>query len=188
MATTLTGAGIAMTSKTTETPNQPSPITFRRGTFSCRQITNGHRVGRLFAFVQPPSPPKIILEKVKEKIKAAEETCKEDVVSGDYAATWDKVEELSAASHARNSLKSHLLDWMDTCTKQRNGIWPKSLSGWFLLRPAARLFQRGIIPLDQFTQLQEKFKVEVADLKRSVCSLQLALTSSEQEKEHILAE
>ncbi|KAJ0976347.1 hypothetical protein J5N97_018312 [Dioscorea zingiberensis] len=108
MATTLAGAGVATTSKTTETPNQPSPISFRRGTLSCRQITNGRRAGRLIAFVQPPSTPEIISEKVKESIKAAEETCKEDAASGECAAAWDEVEELSAAaSHARDRLKSH---------------------------------------------------------------------------------
>ncbi|KAJ0976373.1 hypothetical protein J5N97_018338 [Dioscorea zingiberensis] len=110
MATTLAGAGVATTSKTTETPNQPCPITFRRRTpLSCRQITNGpRRAGRLIALVQPPSTPEIISEKVKESIKAAEETCKEDAASGECAAAWDEVEELSAAaSHARDRLKSH---------------------------------------------------------------------------------
>ncbi|KAJ0976407.1 hypothetical protein J5N97_018372 [Dioscorea zingiberensis] len=91
MATTLAGAGVATTSKTTETPNQPSPISFRRGTLSCRQITNGRRAGRLIAFVQPPSTPEIISEKVKESIKAAEETCKEDAASGECAAAWDEI-------------------------------------------------------------------------------------------------
>ncbi|CAL9079447.1 unnamed protein product [Musa textilis] len=54
----------------------------------------------------PPTPPNIS-EKVVESIKNAQETCAEDAASGECAAAWDEVEELSAAaSHARDKLKA----------------------------------------------------------------------------------
>jgi len=43
---------------------------------------------------------------ISESIKQAEETCSEDSASGECAAAWDEVEELSAAaSHARDKAK-----------------------------------------------------------------------------------
>ncbi|GFP96387.1 calvin cycle protein cp12-2 chloroplastic [Phtheirospermum japonicum] len=52
------------------------------------------------------APPDKISVKVVESIKNAEETCSNDPVSGECAAAWDKVEELSAAaSHARDKSK-----------------------------------------------------------------------------------
>ncbi|WVZ71452.1 hypothetical protein U9M48_020038 [Paspalum notatum var. saurae] len=53
-----------------------------------------------------PATPPGISDKVSESIKKAEETCAEENVSGECAAAWDEVEELSAAaSHARDKLK-----------------------------------------------------------------------------------
>ncbi|KAG6498593.1 calvin cycle protein CP12-1, chloroplastic-like [Zingiber officinale] len=54
------------------------------------------------------STPPDISEKVEESIKKAEEACAGDAVSGECAAAWDEVEELSAAaSHAREALKAN---------------------------------------------------------------------------------
>ncbi len=63
------------------------------------------RSGRMY--VRPVSAaPDSISEKVAESIKAAEETCSDDPVSGECVAAWDEVEELSAAaSHARDKNK-----------------------------------------------------------------------------------
>lgn len=53
-----------------------------------------------------PSTPPNISGKVEESIKKAEEACAGDAESGECAAAWDEVEELSAAaSHARDKLK-----------------------------------------------------------------------------------
>ncbi|KAL5983551.1 hypothetical protein ACLOJK_017638 [Asimina triloba] len=50
--------------------------------------------------------PDRIAEKVQESIKKAEETCAEDAATGECAAAWDEVEEVSAAaSHARERAK-----------------------------------------------------------------------------------
>ncbi|CAA2967015.1 Hypothetical predicted protein [Olea europaea subsp. europaea] len=50
--------------------------------------------------------PEGLSEKVAESIKTAEEACAEDPVSGECAAAWDEVEELSAAaSHAKDKKK-----------------------------------------------------------------------------------
>ncbi|CAL9081107.1 unnamed protein product [Musa acuminata var. zebrina] len=62
---------------------------------------------RLVLVASSPSTPPNISEKVVESIKKAEETCAEDAASGECAAAWDEVEELSAAaSHARDKLKT----------------------------------------------------------------------------------
>ncbi|KAG6581299.1 Calvin cycle protein CP12-2, chloroplastic, partial [Cucurbita argyrosperma subsp. argyrosperma] len=56
----------------------------------------------------PPvhAAPDKISDKVEESIKNAEEACAGDPVSGECAAAWDEVEELSAAaSHARDKKK-----------------------------------------------------------------------------------
>lgn len=50
--------------------------------------------------------PDKLSDKVEESIKKAEEACTGDAVSGECAAAWDEVEELSAAaSHARDKQK-----------------------------------------------------------------------------------
>ncbi|XP_038897154.1 calvin cycle protein CP12-1, chloroplastic-like [Benincasa hispida] len=62
--------------------------------------------GRMCAVGPVAAAPDRISEKVVESIKNAEETCSEDPASGECAAAWDEVEELSAAaSHARDRLK-----------------------------------------------------------------------------------
>ncbi|CAL9158129.1 unnamed protein product, partial [Musa hybrid cultivar] len=49
--------------------------------------------------------PPTISEKVAGSIRNAEETCVEDAASGECAAAWDEVEELTAAvSHPRDNL------------------------------------------------------------------------------------
>ncbi|URD82308.1 CP12 [Musa troglodytarum] len=70
--------------------------------------TSGHRLSSRPAVLvaSAPSTPPNISEKVAESIKNAEATCAEDEASGECAAAWDEVEELSAAaSHARDKLK-----------------------------------------------------------------------------------
>ncbi|KAM0915966.1 hypothetical protein ACQ4PT_010482 [Festuca glaucescens] len=53
-----------------------------------------------------PATPPGISDKVSESIKDAQEACSDDSASGECAAAWDEVEELSAAaSHARDKLK-----------------------------------------------------------------------------------
>ncbi|OEL23022.1 Calvin cycle protein CP12-1, chloroplastic [Dichanthelium oligosanthes] len=55
----------------------------------------------------PTTPPEIS-DKVSESIKKAEETCADEKGTGECAAAWDEVEELSAAaSHARDKLKEN---------------------------------------------------------------------------------
>ncbi|XP_074267886.1 calvin cycle protein CP12-1, chloroplastic-like [Silene latifolia] len=53
---------------------------------------------------------------IEQSIKAAQETCAEDPVSGECAAAWDEVEEVSAAaSHARD--KNKATDVLETYCK-----------------------------------------------------------------------
>ncbi|OIC70057.1 hypothetical protein A7L26_18125, partial [Acinetobacter baumannii] len=67
------------------------------------------RVGRGgFAAVRAsgPATPPDISDKMSESIDKAKEACAEDTASGECAAAWDEVEELSAAaSHARDRKK-----------------------------------------------------------------------------------
>ncbi|CAK7348426.1 unnamed protein product [Dovyalis caffra] len=50
--------------------------------------------------------PDSISEKVQKSIKDAEEKCSDNAASGECAAAWDEVEELSAAaSHAKDKKK-----------------------------------------------------------------------------------
>ncbi|KAL3517374.1 hypothetical protein ACH5RR_019963 [Cinchona calisaya] len=58
-------------------------------------------------YVRPmAAAPEKLSDKVAESVKNAEEACAGDPVSGECAAAWDEVEELSAAaSHARDRKK-----------------------------------------------------------------------------------
>ncbi|XP_071718765.1 calvin cycle protein CP12-1, chloroplastic-like [Rutidosis leptorrhynchoides] len=52
------------------------------------------------------SKPEGLSEKIAESIEQAKETCADDPASGECVASWDEVEELSAASsHARDRAK-----------------------------------------------------------------------------------
>ncbi|WOL10278.1 hypothetical protein Cni_G19033 [Canna indica] len=63
---------------------------------------------RIVLVASSPSTPPEISDKVADSIKAAEEACAGDPVSGECVAAWDEVEELSAAaSHARDNLKAN---------------------------------------------------------------------------------
>lgn len=62
--------------------------------------------GRLVSVRPIRAAPDRISEKVQESIKKAEESCSDNPTSGECAAAWDEVEELSAAaSHARDKKK-----------------------------------------------------------------------------------
>ncbi|KAG0476683.1 hypothetical protein HPP92_013056 [Vanilla planifolia] len=64
------------------------------------------RTARLRVAATGPATPQKISDKVSESIKKAEQTCEENAESGECAAAWDEVEELSAAaSHARDRAK-----------------------------------------------------------------------------------
>ncbi|KAF6156913.1 hypothetical protein GIB67_039674 [Kingdonia uniflora] len=58
-------------------------------------------------YVRARAAPEGLTNKVEESIKTAEEVCAGDPVSGECAAAWDEVEEVSAAaSDARLKKKS----------------------------------------------------------------------------------
>ncbi|XP_006644110.1 calvin cycle protein CP12-1, chloroplastic [Oryza brachyantha] len=82
------------------------------------QLAGAGRVGAVVAFARRarfaavrasgPSTPPDISDKMSESIDKAKEACAEDNASGECAAAWDEVEELSAAaSHARDKLKEN---------------------------------------------------------------------------------
>lgn len=104
MASALTGVSLstpatfaAATARGDRPQVAPARVTLRsmvmgRGTVACR--------------AGGPSTPPGISDKMSESIKEAQEACSEDSASGECAAAWDEVEELSAAaSHARDKLK-----------------------------------------------------------------------------------
>lgn len=109
-------ATTALSSMSLSTPNGITSIPKTQTTPSLINIVSwnkrriGYKAGRIMTSVQPvksaPSTPPGISEKVEESIEKAKETCSEDAVSGECAAAWDEVEELSAAaSHARDKAK-----------------------------------------------------------------------------------
>nr|GEV11517.1 hypothetical protein [Tanacetum cinerariifolium] len=67
--------------------------------------TTPMRSGRMF--LRPVmAAPDSLSEKIAESIEHAKEACAEDPISGECAASWDEVEELSAAaSHAKDKAK-----------------------------------------------------------------------------------
>ncbi|GFQ01566.1 calvin cycle protein cp12-2 chloroplastic [Phtheirospermum japonicum] len=83
--------------------SKPNPIRF---SVSTARGGAGTTQSRRVCVRPVAAAPDKISEKVVESIKNAEETCSDDPVSGECAAAWDEVEELSAAaSHAREKQK-----------------------------------------------------------------------------------
>ncbi|KAL3531533.1 hypothetical protein ACH5RR_010855 [Cinchona calisaya] len=78
--------------------NDNIPFPWKRST----KLVSSRRV-----YVQPVAAvPEKLSDKVAESVKNAEEACASDPESGECAAAWDEVEELSAAaSHARDREK-----------------------------------------------------------------------------------
>ncbi|XP_074315810.1 calvin cycle protein CP12-1, chloroplastic-like [Silene latifolia] len=80
-----------------ETPRLANTVTYvRKGSFNVR---------RGLVTVVRASPDKLS-ESIEQSIKAAQETCADNPETGECAAAWDEVEEVSAAaSHARDKSK-----------------------------------------------------------------------------------
>ncbi|KAL4038910.1 hypothetical protein IC575_002548 [Cucumis melo] len=99
----ITGSSMAATKAVTDSPKIESPVhRSSRLSYPWKRWTSG----RMSAVGPVAAAPDRISEKVVESIKNAEVTCSEDPASGECAAAWDEVEELSAAaSHARDRLK-----------------------------------------------------------------------------------
>ncbi|CAK9310169.1 unnamed protein product [Citrullus colocynthis] len=99
----ISGATMAASKGVADSPKIESPVLrSARLSYPWKQWT----AGRMSAVRPVAAAPDRISEKVVESIKNAEETCSEDPASGECAAAWDEVEELSAAaSHARDRLK-----------------------------------------------------------------------------------
>jgi CP12 domain len=89
---------------TLATPKTAAKINLRK---PYTAIWQGGSRCRMVRMANSPSTPPSMSEKVSESIKQAEEKCAEtNQQSGECAAAWDEVEELSAAaSHARDKLK-----------------------------------------------------------------------------------
>ncbi|XP_020575398.1 calvin cycle protein CP12-1, chloroplastic-like [Phalaenopsis equestris] len=110
MAATLSTTSLSAASPAT--PERQS--SFRATALPQRSLLFAGRVGfvkrkvGLAVVRSSPSTPGGISEKVSESIKKAEEACEGDEKSGECAAAWDEVEELSAAaSHARDRAKEY---------------------------------------------------------------------------------
>ncbi|KAK9136699.1 hypothetical protein Sjap_007293 [Stephania japonica] len=77
---------------------------------------NQFKIGRVS--VKTKAAPDSISDKVSESIKNAEEVCAGDPVSGECAAAWDEVEEVSAAaSDARLKKKEKESDPLENYCK-----------------------------------------------------------------------
>ncbi|CDP17070.1 unnamed protein product [Coffea canephora] len=72
----------------------------------CKSSTTAHFVHRGLSVRPLAAAPERLSDQVAESVKHAEEACAGDPESGECAAAWDEVEELSAAaSHARDRKK-----------------------------------------------------------------------------------
>ncbi|KAL0459770.1 UNVERIFIED_CONTAM: Calvin cycle protein CP12-1, chloroplastic [Sesamum latifolium] len=85
--------------------SKPHPLKFSLLNSPWKKCTTQFSHGRMY--VRPvAAAPDQISDKVEQSIKNAKEACSDDPVSGECAAAWDEVEELSAAaSHARDKQK-----------------------------------------------------------------------------------
>ncbi|XP_010259310.1 PREDICTED: calvin cycle protein CP12-1, chloroplastic [Nelumbo nucifera] len=105
MATTLTGAGVSLSTTTTRVLAKPDTGMLRPPCLNHPWRLHKFE-GRRLRIQAMATTPERISEKVVESIKTAEEVCAGDPVSGECAAAWDTVEELSsAASHERQKNK-----------------------------------------------------------------------------------
>ncbi|KAM7526994.1 hypothetical protein LguiB_030404 [Lonicera macranthoides] len=108
-------------SKATDSP-KPQTIKFPWLNQSACSWKRSNQFGAGRMMVPPvAAAPEGLSEKVADSIKKAEEVCSDDPVSGECVASWDEVEELSAAaSHARDKkkesdpLEEYCKDNMDT--------------------------------------------------------------------------
>lgn len=74
--------------------------------------------GRLVHFRPARTAPDGISERLAESVKKAEEMCESNPDTGECAASWDEVEELSAAaSHARDRKKAEAADPLEAFCK-----------------------------------------------------------------------
>ncbi|KAI6694606.1 hypothetical protein NL676_022316 [Syzygium grande] len=104
---TLAGANVSSPRLVTRPPCSSRPRPQSLGLPRLGRRPPGRIGGRsMRPVVVVAAAPEQIGEKVAESIKEAEEKCSENPVSGECAAAWDEVEELSAAaSHARDRKK-----------------------------------------------------------------------------------
>ncbi|KAL9242965.1 hypothetical protein vseg_016915 [Gypsophila vaccaria] len=74
----------------------------------CNMVTYARKVGySAKRLVTVRASPDKLSESIEQSIKIAQETCSDNPDSGECAAAWDDVEEVSAAaSHARDKAKS----------------------------------------------------------------------------------
>ncbi|XP_020592174.1 calvin cycle protein CP12-2, chloroplastic-like [Phalaenopsis equestris] len=110
MATPLSSIHLPSSASCTGAKTSPAtafPPVIQRSLLSPNWNRISKQTIRLMAIYSAPTNPGGLSEKVSESIKKAEEACEGDPKSGECAAAWDEVEELSAAaSHARDRAKS----------------------------------------------------------------------------------
>uniref|UniRef100_A0A0E0JHJ8 CP12 domain-containing protein n=1 Tax=Oryza punctata TaxID=4537 RepID=A0A0E0JHJ8_ORYPU len=104
MASTLTNVGLSTPAAAASSP-LARPVAGNRVVFPRVGRGGGYAVA---VRASGPATPPDISDKMSESIDKAKEACAEDKASGECAAAWDEVEELSAAaSHARDKLKDN---------------------------------------------------------------------------------
>lgn len=108
--TTITGLHLPLLPKAVALASDPSlkPLAVQAPSLSSpwRRPIKAAGGRKMRPAVVVAAAPEGIEEKVAESIKSAEEACAGDATSGECAAAWDEVEELSAAvSHAKDRKK-----------------------------------------------------------------------------------
>ncbi|OWM80061.1 calvin cycle protein CP12-1, chloroplastic-like [Punica granatum] len=105
---TITGVNLPVVPKGVGLTSEPSsrPLALKASSLSCpwKRPIKVASSRKMRSVVVAAAPDRI--EKVAESIKEAEEACAGGATSGECAAAWDEVEELSAAaSHAKERKK-----------------------------------------------------------------------------------
>ncbi|XP_042512675.1 calvin cycle protein CP12-2, chloroplastic-like [Macadamia integrifolia] len=116
MATTIAGVSLSSTTgvvakadshnKTQKIGSSPCLVSLHPWRMNMNMKRQQNLGGRGGGRMYTRNAPEKISERVTESIKGAEEACAGDPMSGECAAAWDEVEEVSAAaSHARQKKK-----------------------------------------------------------------------------------
>ncbi|KAL9239760.1 hypothetical protein vseg_014052 [Gypsophila vaccaria] len=90
-------------------PSKPTCTNVETPRLLGNMVTYNNKTGQNTAkwLVAVRASPDKLSESIEQSVKVAQETCADNPESGECAAAWDEVEEVSAAaSHARDKIKS----------------------------------------------------------------------------------
>ncbi|XP_068662682.1 calvin cycle protein CP12-1, chloroplastic-like [Aristolochia californica] len=108
MATTLANVSLSATRAVAKPEATKNPALSASLFVKCPWRTSYRGCGmHVRARASASSTPQSLSDQIADSVKKAKETCADDATSGECAAAWDEVEEVSAAaSHLKEKLKN----------------------------------------------------------------------------------